>query len=58
MLGRPAWRAALKLVTVTRAHAEKHYEDLKDRPFFPPLCEYSACPISARTSACASASRP
>ena len=34
-------------MSVSRAHAEKHYEDLKERPFFPGLCEYSACPISA-----------
>lgn len=32
--------AALKMVTVTKEHAEKHYADLSDRPFFPPLVKY------------------
>ena len=36
--------AAMKLMSVTREHAEKHYADLKDKPFFGGLCEYSACP--------------
>ena len=26
--------AAIKLVTPTQEHLEKHYEDLKDKPFF------------------------
>ena len=34
----------MKLMSVTREHAEKHYADLKDKPFFGGLCEYSACP--------------
>lgn len=33
--------AALKLVNVTHAHAEKHYEDLSSKPFFAGLVEYS-----------------
>jgi len=37
----------MKLQNVTRAHAEKHYEDLSAKPFFPGLCEYSACPSTA-----------
>ena len=47
-------------MSVTRAHAEKHYEDLKDRPFFPALCEYSARPALAPRRPCAAAhsSRP
>ncbi|KAF8270346.1 nucleoside diphosphate kinase [Lactarius quietus] len=33
---------ALKLVHATRPHLEKHYEDLKDKPFFPGLITYMA----------------
>ncbi|KAG8972581.1 nucleoside diphosphate kinase [Tulasnella sp. 425] len=33
---------ALKLVHSTPAHLEKHYEDLKDKPFFPGLIRYMA----------------
>ena len=35
-------RAALKLVHVTKALAEKHYEDLASKPFFPGLVDDSA----------------
>lgn len=35
-----ATHAALKLVTVTKAHAEQHYADLSERPFFAGLVEY------------------
>ncbi|KAF1996425.1 nucleoside diphosphate kinase [Amniculicola lignicola CBS 123094] len=31
---------AIKLVTPTKAHLEKHYEDLSDKPFFPGLIAY------------------
>lgn len=31
---------ALKMVTATRAQLEKHYADLKDKPFFPGLIAY------------------
>jgi len=40
-------RAALKMMQCTLAHAQKHYDDLKERPFFAGLCEYSACPPCA-----------
>ncbi|KAG6821147.1 Nucleoside diphosphate kinase B [Arthromyces matolae] len=33
---------ALKLVHATEAHLEKHYEDLKEKPFFPGLVKYMA----------------
>jgi len=33
---------ALKLVHATREHLEKHYEDLKEKPFFPGLIKYMA----------------
>jgi hypothetical protein len=38
----------MKLMSVTREHAEKHYADLKDKPFFGGLCEYSACPAQGK----------
>ncbi|KAK4177584.1 putative nucleoside diphosphate kinase [Triangularia setosa] len=39
---------ALKLVTPGQTHLEKHYEDLKDKPFFPGLIQYmSSGPIAA-----------
>ncbi|KAK4110619.1 nucleoside diphosphate kinase [Canariomyces notabilis] len=31
---------ALKMVTPGKAHLEKHYEDLKEKPFFPGLVNY------------------
>ena len=31
---------AMKLVTVTKDHAEKHYSDLSSKPFFAGLVEY------------------
>mmetsp|Transcript_7524 Transcript_7524/g.11253 ORF Transcript_7524/g.11253 Transcript_7524/m.11253 type:complete len:153 (+) Transcript_7524:100-558(+) len=31
---------ALKMAKPSQEHLEKHYEDLKDRPFFPPLIQY------------------
>ncbi|OCK91129.1 nucleoside diphosphate kinase [Cenococcum geophilum 1.58] len=31
---------AIKLTTPTKAHLEKHYEDLSDKPFFPGLIAY------------------
>jgi len=31
---------ALKLVHSTREHLEQHYEDLKEKPFFPGLIKY------------------
>jgi len=30
----------MKMITVTKAHAEEHYADLSERPFFPSLVEY------------------
>ncbi|TFK26446.1 nucleoside diphosphate kinase [Coprinopsis marcescibilis] len=33
---------ALKLVTATEAHLEKHYADLAGKPFFPGLIKYMA----------------
>ena len=33
---------AMKLVQVTLEHAQKHYEDLKEKPFYKGLCEYIA----------------
>ncbi|KAF9036718.1 nucleoside diphosphate kinase [Panaeolus papilionaceus] len=33
---------ALKLVQATEAHLEKHYADLKGKPFFPGLIKYMA----------------
>ena len=33
---------ALKQLTASKAHLETHYQDLKDKPFFPPLIEYMA----------------
>jgi nucleoside-diphosphate kinase len=30
----------LKMVTPPKSHLEKHYEDLKEKPFFPGLIEY------------------
>ena len=30
----------LKMLSVTRDHAEKHYDDLKERPFFAGLCDF------------------
>ncbi|VBB76010.1 Putative nucleoside diphosphate kinase [Podospora comata] len=39
---------ALKLVTPGEEHLQKHYEDLKDKPFFPGLIKYmSSGPIAA-----------
>jgi len=39
---------AIKLVSASKAHLEKHYEDLKDKPFFPGLVTYMASgPICA-----------
>ncbi len=39
---------ALKLVHPTKAQAEGHYDDLKEKPFFPKLTEYfSSGPIVA-----------
>ena len=32
--------AALKMVQIERSFAEKHYEDLAGKPFFPGLVEY------------------
>jgi len=32
--------AAIKLVTASQQHLEKHYEDLSDKPFFPGLIKY------------------
>ncbi|KAI6830870.1 Nucleoside diphosphate [Hortaea werneckii] len=34
--------AAIKLVTPSKEHLEKHYEDLKGKPFFPGLISYMA----------------
>lgn len=34
------WGVGLKLITVDRAFAEKHYADLSAKPFFNGLCEY------------------
>ncbi|RMY88040.1 hypothetical protein D0861_05046 [Hortaea werneckii] len=40
--------AAIKLVTASTEHLEKHYEDLKDKPFFKGLISYMASgPICA-----------
>jgi len=40
--------AAIKLVTPSKEHLEKHYEDLSDKPFFPGLiaCTSSSYPTS------------
>lgn len=39
---------ALKLVTPTLEHAQKHYYDLAERPFFPTLCKFlSSGPVVA-----------
>ncbi|KAF2663796.1 nucleoside diphosphate kinase [Microthyrium microscopicum] len=39
---------AIKMVTPGKAHLEKHYEDLKDKPFFPGLVSYmNSGPIAA-----------
>ncbi|EFP12438.1 hypothetical protein CRE_29604 [Caenorhabditis remanei] len=39
---------ALKQLTASKAHLEVHYQDLKDKPFFPSLIEYmSSGPIVA-----------
>lgn len=35
-----SWSIGLKLITVDRAFAEKHYADLSAKPFFNGLCEY------------------
>ena len=37
--GRRYKLAAMKLVTPSRQHLEKHYEDLSDKPFFKGLVE-------------------
>ncbi|KAI1005764.1 hypothetical protein K3495_g2452 [Podosphaera aphanis] len=38
--GRGYKLVAIKLVTATQAHLEKHYEDLSSKPFFPGLIKY------------------
>lgn len=39
---------ALKLVTPSLDHAQKHYYDLAERPFFPALCKFlSSGPVCA-----------
>jgi len=39
---------ALKFIHVSKEHAEKHYIDLKDKPFYKGLCEYlSSGPVVA-----------
>ncbi|CAI2301523.1 unnamed protein product [Caenorhabditis sp. 36 PRJEB53466] len=39
---------ALKQLTASKAHLEVHYQDLKDKPFFPALIEYmSSGPVVA-----------
>lgn len=35
--------AALKLNQPSQEQLEKHYADLKDKPFFPSLIKYSEC---------------
>ncbi|KAH8591035.1 nucleoside diphosphate kinase [Bisporella sp. PMI_857] len=40
--------AAIKLVTPSKEHLEKHYEDLSSKPFFPGLVKYMGSgPIAA-----------
>ncbi|KAJ4293471.1 nucleoside diphosphate kinase Ndk1 [Kalmusia sp. IMI 367209] len=40
--------AAIKLVTPTKEHLEKHYADLSDKPFFPGLIAYMGSgPVAA-----------
>ncbi|KAE8441944.1 nucleoside diphosphate kinase [Mollisiaceae sp. DMI_Dod_QoI] len=40
--------AAIKLMTASTSHLEKHYEDLAEKPFFPGLIKYMASgPICA-----------
>jgi len=34
--------AAIKIVSASKEHLEKHYADLKDKPFFPGLVSYMA----------------
>ncbi|CAN6444704.1 unnamed protein product [Victoria cruziana] len=42
---------AIKLVIPTKVFAEKHYHDLKDRPFFNGLCDFlSSGPVLAMVS--------
>ncbi|CAB3408033.1 unnamed protein product [Caenorhabditis bovis] len=39
---------ALKQITASKSHLETHYQDLKDKPFFPALIEYmSSGPVVA-----------
>ncbi|RKF64955.1 Nucleoside diphosphate kinase [Erysiphe neolycopersici] len=38
--GRGYKLAAIKLVTASKEHLEKHYEDLSTKPFFPGLIQY------------------
>ncbi|CAJ0594011.1 unnamed protein product [Cylicocyclus nassatus] len=39
---------ALKMMTASKAHLEVHYQELKDKPFFPKLIEYmSSGPVVA-----------
>jgi nucleoside diphosphate kinase len=39
--------AAIKLVTPSKEHLQKHYEDLSDKPFFPGLIACTFFPLSA-----------
>jgi len=40
--------AAIKIVSASKEHLEKHYADLKEKPFFPGLVSYMASgPIAA-----------
>ncbi|RKF72180.1 Nucleoside diphosphate kinase [Golovinomyces cichoracearum] len=46
--GRGYKLVAIKLITASREHLEKHYEDLSSKPFFPGLIQYmSSGPICA-----------
>ena len=42
--------AAMKLVSPSKEHLEKHYEDLSDKPFYKGLvtCTQLPCPIDLR----------
>ena len=42
--------AAIKLVTPSKEHLEKHYEDLSDKPFFPGLIACETAPLPPLTS--------
>eukprot|EP00999_Lentomonas_sp_LEN2_P000547 NODE_1548_length_817_cov_76.923188_g1500_i0.p1 GENE.NODE_1548_length_817_cov_76.923188_g1500_i0~~NODE_1548_length_817_cov_76.923188_g1500_i0.p1 ORF type:complete len:256 (-),score=63.45 NODE_1548_length_817_cov_76.923188_g1500_i0:50-727(-) len=36
---------AMKMMTPSKQHAAKHYDDLKSKPFFPGLVDYMSCGV-------------